>query len=219
MAEPYFGRLTESTRDEFRRASVRRSWPRGTTIFQEGDPADQVIVLEEGVVKALTTSLDGVETVLGLRVAGDVLGELAAIDGGSRSASVVTMEPSSGLALEVHHFRDLLAAHAEASFHLLDVIAGRLRDASRRQAEFGSLEATMRLARVLLDLAHDHGHQTDQGVEIVLVTQDELAGMCGVSRESVARGLAALRAEGLLTTGRRVITVVDLPGLTARVGS
>ena len=52
-----------------------------------------------------------------------------------------------------------------------------------------------------------------------MVTQDELAGMCGVSRESVARGLAALRAEGLLTTGRRVITVVDLPGLTARVGS
>ncbi len=219
MADPYFDRLAESTRDEFRRASVRRSWPRGTAIFHEGEPADQVIVLEEGVVKALTTSLDGVETVLGLRVAGDVLGELAAIDGGSRSASVVAIEPATGFVLGVDDFRGLLAAHADASFHLLDVIAGRLRDASRRQAEFGSLEATARLARVLLDLARDHGRETDQGVEIVVVTQDELAGMCGVSRESVARGLGVLRTEGLLTTGRRVITVIDLPGLTTRAGS
>ncbi len=91
MADPYFQRLDEATQEEFRREGVRRTWPRGAVIFHEGEPAEQVIVVEEGVVKAVTTSLDGVETVLGLRAAGDILGELGAIDGGVRSASVVAI--------------------------------------------------------------------------------------------------------------------------------
>lgn len=216
MGASFLDRLDAEALEELRRVGVKRSWPRGATIFHQGDPADRVVVVEEGVVKVLSTSGDGIETVLGLRSAGDLLGELAAIDGGVRSASVVVVEPVTALVLGVQAFRRFATtrpAHAEV---LLELVTARARDASRRQADLGSVGTTTRLARALVELAGDHGRESEDGIEITLVTQDELAAMCGVSRESVARGLAELRAAGLVETGRRTITVNDLGALTTR---
>jgi len=214
MADGFLARLDDSTRHELRSLSVRHTWSTGATIFHEGDSADRVVIIESGIAKAVSTSLDGTETVLGLRGPGEVLGELAAIDGGVRSASVVAVDPVTALVMDGGAFRDFLSGHAGATLGLLDVVAGKVRDASRRQAEFGSQNTTSRLAGVLVGLARDHGDEVANGVEISLVTQDDLAAMCGASRESIARGLAAMRSDGLVETGRRVITVIDLERLS-----
>lgn len=215
MQGGFLGQLAHATRAQLEAVATRREWSEGTTLFREGDQADRVIIIETGLVKAVSTSPDGVETVLGLRGSGDVLGELAAIDGGTRSASVSVIRPVTGLAVEVTAFRRFLATHADACYELLAIVTRRVRDASRRQSEYGSLDTTSRLATVLVELAVEHGQPTADGIEVSLLTQDELAGLTGASRESTARGLRALREAGLITTQRRRIAVHDLRALAA----
>jgi CRP/FNR family cyclic AMP-dependent transcriptional regulator len=110
-------------------------------------------------------------------------------------------------------FRSLVAGRPAVALELLRMIADRLRSSDRRRVEFGAYSTTRRVARLLVDLAADTGLS---GTVVVLrsgLTQDDLAGMVGASRESVARALATLRTLGFVSTGRRQVAVLDLVGL------
>jgi len=210
---PFLDALDDRAAADLRRQAIRRSWPAGATLFHEGDRADHVVILETGVAKAVMTSEDGNEVVLALRGPGDILGELAAIGGGRRSASVTSVEPVTALVLGVDAFREFLGVNASASFALLGALADRTLDASRRQAEFGSLDTRVRLARLIAELADTYGEPHGSGVRLRLLSQDELAAMCAASREAVARALRTLRDEGLVETGRRSVTIADVERL------
>jgi CRP-like cAMP-binding protein len=112
-------------------------------------------------------------------------------------------------------FREFLARHPRAALELVHTLVARLRESDRRRVEFGAYDTTRRLAAVLVDLA---SHAADESRDVdVRLAQHELAAMIGASRESVARGLAALRAEGLVRTGRGTIVLTDVAALRAMV--
>jgi len=97
------------------------------------------------------------------------------------------------------------------------MLSSRLRDADRKRIEFGAYDTLGRLATRLLELVERFGEPTERGVRIALpLTQDELAGWIGSSREAVARALQALRARGYVETRRRTIVVLDLDALRRR---
>ena len=213
MPGPFLSELDAAAVEELRRLAVRRSWLVGAALFHEGDVADSVLIIETGIAKAIVTAEDGAEVALALRGPGDILGELAAVGGGRRSASVYAVEAITALAVEVASFREYLHRHPSATFVLLAALAERSRDATRRHAEFGAFDTTVRLARLIAELADTYGEPTDAGVRVRLLSQDELASFCAASREAVARALRTLREEGLVETGRRTVTVVDLARL------
>lgn len=192
---------------------MARSWPAGATLFHEGEEADHVLVLTSGLVKAVAVSEQGQTMALALRGPGAILGELAAVDGGTRSASVVAIEAVEALSIPVAAFREFLRDQPGAALALLVGVADRLRDASRRQAEFGTLDATARVARLLAELGDSYGETVADGLRIDLVSQDELASLCGASREAVARALRTLRSCGIVRTGRRTVTISDMDRL------
>lgn len=194
-------------------AGIRRTWPAGAVLFREGDRPDRVLILESGTVKCVTTSAGGVERILALRTAGDVLGELGVADRGPRSATAIAATPVEALAVPAERFRTFLTEHPRATLELLTIAIGRLRASDRQRAEFGSTETTTRLARVLAELARTHGQPGEDGVRLELLSQEDLAALCGSSREAVSRALGALRAAGLVTTGRRAVTILDLEGI------
>lgn len=194
-------------------AGIRRTWPAGAVLFREGDRPDRVLILESGTVKCVTTSAGGVERILALRTAGDVLGELGVADRGPRSATAIAATPVEALAVPAERFRTFLTEHPRATLELLTIAIGRLRASDRQRAEFGSTETTTRLARVLAELARTHGQPGEDGVRLELLSQEDLAALCGSSREAVSRALGALRAAGLVTTGRREVTILDLEGI------
>lgn len=210
---PFLEALDEGALTELWDVAVTRSWPAGATVFHVGDRADRVLIVVSGLVKAVAVTEDGTSTALALRGPGEILGELAAIDGGVRSASVVAVEDVRALAVGTDAFAGFLRRHPDASLALLGALAGRLRDSSRRQVEFGSLDATARLARILVELAETYGQRTADGVGLRLLSQEELANFCGASREAVARGLRTLRDAGLVLTGRRQVVLTDLEGM------
>jgi CRP-like cAMP-binding protein len=215
----FMARLRSTDRDELTARSRPRRWPAGASLFLEGEQSSTVVVIATGRVKVFQLTEDGEEIVLAVRGAGAILGELSAIDGLPRSASVAALEPVVAHVLRVESFLEFLDTHAPAAVALLQLTVERLRDADRKRVEFAAYDTPARVAQRILELAERFGEPDAQGTRItVALSQDELAGWVGASREAVAKALRTLRDNGQLTTGRRTMTVLDLDGLRRRAG-
>jgi CRP-like cAMP-binding protein len=191
----------------------------GAVLFDEGDASNRVILLLSGRAKVSALSVEGRETVLGYRGAGDVLGELAAIDGEEHLATVTVVEAGEALVLPAERFLAALEGQPGLALLLLRSIVGRLRDADRKRAEFTALDVVGRVAHRLVELAERYGEPVEGGIRIDLpISQRELAGWVGSSREAVNKALHQLESGGLISTERRHLTVLDRDGLVRRAG-
>ncbi|MEV0589800.1 Crp/Fnr family transcriptional regulator [Nonomuraea cavernae] len=207
--------LTPEEIEAFRAVGRPRRWERGATVMTEGDTSDWVLVLTEGRVKVSSHTSSGTEVVLAVRGPGGLLGDMSAIDGSPRSATVTALEPIAGFV--VRDFPAFLQAHGRIAVLLMQLVTGRLRDADRKRIEYGAFDTTGRVATRLLELAERYGEKTNSGVRVALpLSQDELAGWTGASREAVSKALRTLRDRGLIETGRRRVVIHDLEGLRKR---
>ncbi|MEO3797604.1 Crp/Fnr family transcriptional regulator [Nonomuraea sp. B10E15] len=216
-AEPgeFLSLLTDEEAAALRAAGRLRRWDRGTTVITEGDTSDWVLVLLEGRVKVSSHTSGGNEVVLAVRGPGGLIGEQSAIDGSPRSATVTTLEPVTGVV--VRDFVSFLESHGRVAVLLMKLVSERLRDSDRKRIEYGAFDTTGRVATRLLELAERYGEQTTTGVRVALpLSQDELAGWTGSSREAVSKALRTLRDRGLIETGRRRVVIHDVEGLRQR---
>ena len=206
--------------EAFSSAGTKRRIRAGTTLFPEGSEAREVFLIEKGRVKCAASSESGRESLLAVRGPGDLLGELSALDGSTRSAAAVAVDPVELYTLPAAKFIEILGTYPGAGLELVRVLSARLRDADRKRAEFGSHDSMARVARRLLELADRFGttgQATGGQIRIDLpLTQDELASWTGASREAVAKALRVLRDENVIETGRRVVTVLDEQRLRQR---
>jgi CRP/FNR family cyclic AMP-dependent transcriptional regulator len=206
---PFLDSVGERAVAALRLDEVIRRWPAGSILFHEGDRADRVLLVREGRVKLVATEANGTETVLAVRGPGELLGEVAAVDGRPRSATAVAVDAVACSVVPAERFREVLETEPGAAMALLQVVAARLREAEGRRAEHGALDTVQRLGRRLLELA-------GTGTTVSGLNQDDLAALIGGSRESVAKALQALRSAGLVRTGRRSIELLDPDGLRRR---
>lgn len=217
QGDDFLNRLTPDEVADLERRARRRRWPRGAILIHEGERSDWVLVLLSGRAKVSSFSRDGSEVVLAVRGPGALLGELAALDPRPRSATISALEALDALVLAPEEFRTFLQSNGRVAFLLLRMLTRRLRDADRKRIEFGTYDTTGRVAQRLVELAARFGVQDDAGVRITLpLSQEELAGWTGASREAVSKALRVLRDRGWITTGRRAITVLDLDALRRR---
>ena len=216
-AGAFLDRLGPADRAALLDAGRPRRYRAGETIFLTGERGGHVVLITGGRAKVTVASRHGTETVLSLRGRGDVIGELAAIDDDDtapRGATVVALEAVDTRVVRSADFRAIVARRPSMALELLRMVAERLRASDRRLVEFGASDTTRRLARLLAEMAEADATPTDGGLLLASnLTQDDLAGLVGASRESVARALAALRARGFVATGRRQVVVLDLAGL------
>jgi CRP-like cAMP-binding protein len=214
----WFAQLPAPERAALHARGTPRQFRAGVALFHEGDPSDWVLLVERGRVKVAAVTADGKDVVLALRGPGDLVGELAALDGLPRSATATALDAVDARVVHADAFRGFLVEHPHAALLLLRTVCHRLRDSDRRRVEFVALDAAGRVARMLVELADKFGTPgVDGSVHIDLpITQDDLAGWTGSSREAIAKALSALRSRGLVATSRRSITVLDLKGLQAR---
>jgi CRP-like cAMP-binding protein len=189
----------------------------GTLLFTQGDESSRVVLLLAGRVKVSSFSEDGQETVLGFRGPGDVLGELAAVDGEDHGATVTVVDEGEALVVSAARFVHALETEPGLAVVLLRSVIGRLRASDRVRAEFVELDVAGRVALRLLELADEYGQPVDGGVKIELaLSQRELAGWVGASREAVNKALAQLEARDLVTRDHGAIVVRDREGLRRR---
>ena len=219
-SDGFLSRLAPEDLEALRAASHRRRFPKGAVLFWEHDPADDVMILVSGRVKAWVASADGREVILNLLDAGDILGELSAVDGAPRSASATALEPVDVLVISRAGFIELLTIRPTIALGMLCVITEKLRESSQRQLEFVAVDALGRLCRGVLDLADRYGERGPGGRQVqVPFPQHDLAAWTGLSREAVVKGLRSLRRLGWIETGGRHLTLLDEEALRDRAGA
>ena len=207
--------LVDGPLARLRELGARRALPANTTLFMEGDEPYDVVVVDAGEVKVTTAALTGQELVLDIVGAGEVLGELSAIDGAPRSATAVALTDIEITAISADRFRTFLDETPAAQAAMLEQTVARLRHANRRQLEYSSSDALGRVCARLDELIERHGDGSPQ-LELGL-TQTELAQWCGLSREAVVKALRKLRNLGWIATGAgATMTVLDPAQLHAR---
>jgi CRP-like cAMP-binding protein len=210
----FLDRLEPSERAALQALGRTRRLERGQVLFYEGEDAREVHILLDGLVKVSSAAASGREVILEVVEPGAVLGELSAIDGGSRSASVVALTTIDVLALPIAEFVNFLERNPRVATELLRVVASRLRNASQRQLEFGTSDALSRLCGCILTMLERYG--AGEGRVALPVAQHDVAALTGLSREAVVKGMRALRDLGWIDAQGRNVVVLDADSLRAR---
>ena len=213
----FLGALDPSDVDALTAWGQPRRFRRGATLFHEGADAEHVLIVRSGRVKVSSYTADGKEVVLAVRGPGELLGELSAIDGEPRSASASALDQVEVLSVPAEDFRTFLGLRPRVAATMMQALSRKLRDADRKRIEFGAHDTVGRVCHRLVELAERFGERTGDAFRITLpLSQQELAGWTGASREAVSKALYQLRSRGYIETARRGITVLDIAALRKR---
>jgi len=201
--------------NRFRSAS--RRYQRGDLIFQKDDPGQTLFIVASGSVRIYVPSSQGADLTLAVLGPGNFFGDLSLLDGRPRSASASALTDTSVVALERSDFVALVRSRPEAAMSVLATVASRLRETDEMASDLAFLDVGGRLAKKLLDLAATNGVRRRDGVLLDMsLTQEELANMIGVTRESVNRNLSLFRRIGLIGKEGRRFILRDPSGLRQR---
>jgi CRP/FNR family transcriptional regulator, cyclic AMP receptor protein len=214
FANSLLGRLSTAPREALLHLGIKRVAGPSESIIRQGELEAHVILLHDAVVKVTALTADGKQALLAIRVTGDLVGEISALNGTPRSASVVTCRRTVFSIIQRTEFRRFLKDHPDAAVEIAGVVADRLRWANNRRIDFMSYPIKVRLARILADLVANYGVRVPDGIRVdVQLTQPELASLCGAAEVTVQKALRELREAHVIGTGYREILVQDLPAL------
>jgi CRP-like cAMP-binding protein len=183
---------------------------RNVVIFEEGDEADELFVVRSGLIAIGTRSVDGRESLVALMETGDVLGEMPLFDSGKRSATARALERSVVIGIPYDAVRDALNDQPALLWNVVGLLAERLRTTDSALADAVLLDVTGRTAKRLLELAGD------QDEFQLPITQEELAGLVGASRERVNKAIAAFIRLGWIEQMDRRYRIVERDRLAQR---
>jgi CRP/FNR family transcriptional regulator, cyclic AMP receptor protein len=214
-----FGQLDAPTLTGLASESTIRSYRRGHCVFHQGDPGDCLFVVAEGLLKVFTGSDQGDDMVIATLRRPDTFGELAIIDGGPRSASVETLEPTVLLAVSHTAFTRLTRRYPSLLEAVLSSVAGLLRETLQRASDLVFLDLPGRVAKMILDLGDERGLASPEGIRVdVELTQGDLAASVGGSRSTVNQILRAFEGRGYIALQGRTL-VLKQPELLRRRAS
>lgn len=187
------------------------SYPADAPIFHKGDPGDVMFSILSGQVAIHTASATGKMMILNILDAGDVMGEIALIDGKPRTAAASTLRPAELFRIDRAAFIPFLERHPRLCIRMMSVLCERLRWVSETVEDAVFHDVPRRLARRLLLLADTYGQETRTGGVRILqpLSQEVLAAMLGVSREMVNKCLKVLKTAGTITYAKGFIIVTD----------
>ena len=188
--------VTQPLKSNARHVSLKA----GEVLFHKGDASDGCYWINRGILKATSMSSNGEERILGLLGPGEVVGELAMLDGGPRSATVQAIRPSELYFVSRNGLNSLFLTDGALLQQLLDTLVRRLRKADE-EAAASFQPIGVRVARALVEMMDIFGEKEDPAGRVVVtrhLRQTDIAALAGVSRESVTRVIASLKRQGIL---------------------
>lgn len=206
-----FGKLPPNDLDALLSHARVEHFPAGREVFAKGSPGRSMMAILAGSVRISAPSPTGRDIVLAILNPGEVFGEIAVLDGQDRTADATAISDTYLLVLDHRDFVPFLERRADLCILFLKLLCQRLRLTDRQVAEamFGRLED--RMAKALVRLAGGSvrpGHGT-----VLRLSQQELAGMVGATRESVNKQLQIWQGAGKLRLGKRLIEIPDLAAI------
>jgi CRP/FNR family transcriptional regulator, cyclic AMP receptor protein len=207
-----FQGISETEAQRVARLCTERTYRKDATIFSKGDPSNALFIIKSGMVRILSLSDKGTETIVHILKEGAIFGELLlseeqrAFTAVAGTDALVTVTPKASLL-------ELLAAIPTISRNFIRLLSKRLANVERDFGDFGHTWSYNRLAKVLLRLCEEHGKETPAGTVIPLrLTHEDLANLIGTTRETVTTQMIRFRRRGLVKRQDRFL-VVNKPRL------
>ena len=186
--------------------AVQISFAKGKELLIQGDPGDMMLILTEGTARVSMLTAGGREIVLAYAEPGAVLGEIALLDGGERTASVTATSAGAALQLGRNALKDFAASHPEFTWSLMQQLARRLRTADQTIESDRAYASGPRLARYLKRLIRKDSAEKSHRVEL---SQTELGNFAGMSREHINRQLKSWEESGVISLEQGRVRVLD----------
>ena len=205
-----FGELPEDVLEGIVNEAHDQDLQRGDIIFREDDSPDELYIVLSGRIAIVNKSIDGRESMVALMEPGDLFGEMGLFDGKGRSAQARALEDSVVTCIPYLPVRSLYEETPIYLWQVIQMLAGRLRNMDEALADSVFLDVTGRTAKKLLELA---GESEEFSLPI---TQEELAGMVGASRERVNKAIAAFVRLGWIEQMDRSYRITNREQLTIR---
>jgi len=201
-------------------ASVVREqhFKKHTTIVRVDDPGGALYILKSGLVKITLEDQHGYEMILRILYPTDFFGEMSLLDGMPRSATVTAQAPSEVLTISREHFLSLIEQSPKILLKMTAVLSKRLRNTNELIHSLAFYDVYGKVARLLLNLAAERGRVTEHGTVIDMrLTQQELAELAGMTRETMARTLREFQQAGCIRVESGIISILELDMLRREV--
>lgn len=213
QGSPLFRGLPPAVLERITGLAVQRSYRSGAIVFSRGDTGDALYAVVTGTIRISTGSAEGREISLNIMEPGDTFGEIALLDGGTRTATATATVASELVSIRRDHFIGLVEREPKVALELLRLCGERLRWTSGLVEDAALLDASARLAKRLLSLGQLHGQRSTAGLTL-RISQEDLATFLGVSRQVVNQYLQGWKTNGWVQLGRGSVTVRDEGAIT-----
>lgn len=210
-----FDALTDAELDAVLQNAQACRLREGDAAFRQGETADRFFVLLHGRLKVVQVTPDGEQVIVRHVNPGDIFGMARAMRRDHYPASTIAVQESLALSWPAAAWDALMTTSPQFAAGAIQAVGTRLQDAHSRIRELSTEEVEQRVARALLRLVEESGTQTDEGIQIDFpITRQEIAELTGTTLHTVSRLLSAWKTRGIVTSGRRRITVCAMDQLT-----
>lgn len=215
---PLFSGLSESDLEALSDIVSKKQYTKSETLFHQGDPGEEFLVLTSGSVKVELMNSDGKELTLTILTPYQFLGELALLDDVPRSATVVALEPSEFLSINKKDFARVLESYPAMAVPMLRQLTKRVRILTDDIASMAFMDSYSRVTRKILSLAEEMGESQSDGSIFInqSLTHQQLANLVGTTRETVTKILNQMKDANLISIRRHRITIHDSEELASR---
>ena len=203
---PYFADLEPEAFDQLCRYAKHITLKRGATIASKGDPGTSLFAVISGTVKISVSSPDGRNAILNLNGPGEIFGEVALLDGLSRSADVIANTNCELFIIDRRDFIPFVRSQPALAMKLIELLCAKLRWTSDQVESVILQDLPGRLASALLRLTEKH--KAAQGGRTIAITQQEISEMVGMTRESINKQLRAWAARDWVRLEHGAIVVL-----------
>jgi CRP/FNR family transcriptional regulator, nitrogen oxide reductase regulator len=211
---PFFGHLPAEAILEINRLFEDREVTAGQAIYFEGDPATHLYLVTTGKVKLLRNTNQGREVLLDILQTGEYFGNVTHLDRKGYTETAVAQTEGCILQISAQNFESILVRHPDVTLKVLDVVSRRLEESQDIIKQLSAFSIEERVASALIRLAGKLGENRSKSVLIQLpFSRQDLAAMTGTTVETVSRVMSHFAADGLISTGRKWVSINDLDAL------
>ncbi|MGC1554664.1 MAG: Crp/Fnr family transcriptional regulator [Bradyrhizobium sp.] len=214
---PIFSDLDAEAFEQLGRYAKSATLKRGATIFSKGDPGNSLIAVVTGTVKISISSPDGRTAILNLIGPGEIVGEVALLDGQARTADAIANTNCEIFVIDRREFLPFVRSQPALAMKFIELLCARLRWTSDQVEEVILQDLPGRLASALIRLTERH--KATQGGRAIAITQQEISEMVGMSRESINKQLRAWATRNWVRLEHGAIVVLDVAPLQEIAGS
>jgi len=213
---PIFCDLDAKAFEQLGRYVKHATLKRGATIFSKGDPGNSLIAVISGTVKISISSADGRSAILNLIGPGEIVGEVAVLDGQARTADAIANTNCEIFVIDRREFLPFVRSQPELAMKFIELLCARLRWTSDQVEEVILQDLPGRLASALIRLTERH---KTRGERTIAITQQEISEMVGMTRESINKQLRSWAARNWVRLEHGAIVVLDPDSLAALAGA